>query len=107
MLVSAVTCVFRRALSAERRIAAVVVSVVYLVLRRVLELMVLRARGDAAKDIELLVLAMSCWCCAAKSPVLVWPQRIKRCWRHCRGRCHVDAGQCSSCAGDATALAVS
>jgi putative transposase len=35
---------------------AVVVSVVYLVLRRVLELIVLRARGDAAKDIELLVL---------------------------------------------------
>jgi putative transposase len=34
----------------------VVVSVVYLVLRRVLELIVLRARGDAAKDIELLVL---------------------------------------------------
>ena len=33
-----------------------VVSVVYLVLRRVLELIVLRARGDAAKDIELLVL---------------------------------------------------
>jgi putative transposase len=34
----------------------VAVSVVYLVLRRVLELIVLRARGDAAKDIELLVL---------------------------------------------------
>jgi putative transposase len=34
----------------------VVVSVVYLVLRRLLELIVLRARGDAAKDIELLVL---------------------------------------------------
>jgi putative transposase len=34
----------------------VVVSVVYRVLRRVLELIVLRARGDAAKDIELLVL---------------------------------------------------
>ena len=33
-----------------------VVSVVYLVLRRVLELIVLRARGDAVKDIELLVL---------------------------------------------------
>ena len=33
-----------------------VVSVVYLVLRRVLELIVLRVRGDAAKDIELLVL---------------------------------------------------
>jgi putative transposase len=34
----------------------VVVSVVYLALRRVLELIVLRARDDAAKDIELLVL---------------------------------------------------
>ena len=33
------------------------VSVVYLMLRRVLELMVLHARGGAAKD-------MSCWCCA-------------------------------------------
>ena len=33
-----------------------VVSVVSLALRRVLELIVLRARGDAAKDIELLVL---------------------------------------------------
>jgi len=34
----------------------VVVSVVYLVLRRLLELIVLRVRGDATKDIELLVL---------------------------------------------------
>jgi hypothetical protein len=40
----------------EGRVRAVVVSVVYLVLRRLLELIVLRARGDAAKDIELLVL---------------------------------------------------
>lgn len=36
--------------------ADVLVSVVYVVLRRLLELLVLKARSDAAKEVEILVL---------------------------------------------------
>lgn len=38
------------------RMPAVIVSLVYLLARRLVELLVLRARTDASKDVELLVL---------------------------------------------------
>jgi hypothetical protein len=38
---------------------AVLVSLVYLLARRLVELLVLRARTDASKDVELLVLELS------------------------------------------------
>jgi putative transposase len=38
------------------RIPAVIISLVYLLARRLVELLVLRARTDASKDVEILVL---------------------------------------------------
>jgi hypothetical protein len=42
--------------TASGRIPVVIVSLIYLLVRRLIELLVLRARSDASKDVEILVL---------------------------------------------------
>jgi putative transposase len=75
----------------------VIISLVYLLARRLVELLVLRARTDASKDVEILVLCheVSVLRRQVTRPRPAWPTEPywPRCLLHCPG-C---AGRCSSC----------
>ena len=69
----------------------------YLTLCRSIQLLVLLARGDAAKDLELLVLRHQLAVLAARPHVPGWSPLTGRCWPRSAG-CYLEAvGRVSSC----------
>ena len=85
--------VCRRLQQRTRTLVVMSWSLMYTLTRRVVDLIALRLRGNAAKDVELLVYAARSRCCAGNSPVPGFSRVIGCCWRRCRGCCPANGGQ--------------
>src|SRR5258705_1974167 len=89
-------------------IEAMTASLVYLVLRQVLQMLAQLARDGGAKEVELLVLRQRWRCYADRCTALTCNRPTGWCWPPCRGCCPARAGRrCSSprrpyCAGTAS-----
>jgi hypothetical protein len=62
---------------------AVLLSIVYMLAQRLFGLIALRGRGEAAKDVELLVLRHEIAVCVVRSSVLAWSRKTDWCSPHC------------------------
>jgi hypothetical protein len=74
-----------------------VFSFLYWVLRRLLELFVLRMQSEREKEIEISSCATSCTCLSARSLVRSFARLIGRYWPRSAGRYRGEHGRRSSC----------